>query len=81
MEVEGFTDGESHLCVFMYFTDDVSISGFKDFKDVTSEHSTTESATEAAAGQEKEGGETPDSASATSQSIDEPTKDTVRIRK
>ncbi|XP_030575903.1 bridge-like lipid transfer protein family member 3B isoform X1 [Archocentrus centrarchus] len=56
--------------------DDVSISGFKD---VISEHSTTESATEAAAGQEKEGGESPDSASAASQSIDEPTKDTVSV--
>lgn len=56
--------------------DDVSISGFKD---VVSEQSTTESAIEAATGQEHEGGESPDSASAASQSIDEPTKDTVSV--
>uniref|UniRef100_A0A3B4EZF7 UHRF1 binding protein 1 like n=1 Tax=Pundamilia nyererei TaxID=303518 RepID=A0A3B4EZF7_9CICH len=56
--------------------DDVSISGFKD---VISEQSTAESAIEAATGQEHEGGESPDSASAASQSIDEPTKDTVSV--
>lgn len=67
----------SHLYSFMYFADDVSISGFKD---VISEQSTAESAIEAATGQEHEGGESPDSASAASQSIDEPTKDTVRNR-
>uniref|UniRef100_I3JZS3 Bridge-like lipid transfer protein family member 3B n=1 Tax=Oreochromis niloticus TaxID=8128 RepID=I3JZS3_ORENI len=37
-----------------------------------------ESAIEAPTGQEHEGGESPDSASAASQSIDEPTKDTVQ---
>uniref|UniRef100_A0A665W6S5 Uncharacterized protein n=1 Tax=Echeneis naucrates TaxID=173247 RepID=A0A665W6S5_ECHNA len=52
--------------------DDVSISGFKD---AISEQSATESATEAAIGQEQEGGVSPDTVSATSQSIDEPTKD------
>lgn len=56
--------------------DDVSISGFKD---VISEQSTAESAIEAPTGQEHEGGESPDSASAASQSIDEPTKDTVSV--
>ncbi|XP_031614391.1 UHRF1-binding protein 1-like isoform X2 [Oreochromis aureus] len=56
--------------------DDVSISGFKD---VISEQSTAESAIEARTGQEHEGGESPDSASAASQSIDEPTKDTVSV--
>lgn len=55
--------------------DDVSISGFKD---AISEQSTTESATEAVIGQEHEGGVSPDTVSATSQSIDEPTKDIVR---
>lgn len=54
--------------------DDVSISGFKD---TISEQSTTESAAEAATGQEQEGGISPDTVSATSQSIDEPTKDIV----
>ncbi|XP_063356530.1 UHRF1-binding protein 1-like isoform X3 [Pelmatolapia mariae] len=56
--------------------DDVSISGFKD---VISEQSAAESAIEAPTGQEHEGGESPDSASAASQSIDEPTKDTVSV--
>uniref|UniRef100_A0A4W6FH35 Bridge-like lipid transfer protein family member 3B n=1 Tax=Lates calcarifer TaxID=8187 RepID=A0A4W6FH35_LATCA len=56
--------------------DDVSISGFKD---VVSEQSATESATEAAIGQEQEGGGSPDTVSATSQSIDEPTKDIVSV--
>lgn len=56
--------------------DDVSISGFKD---VISEQSATESATEAATGQEQEGGVSPDTVSATSQSIDEPTKDIVSV--
>ncbi|XP_037837047.1 UHRF1-binding protein 1-like isoform X2 [Kryptolebias marmoratus] len=56
--------------------DDVSISGFKD---TISEQSATESATEAVTGQEQEGGASPDSVSATSQSIDEPTKDLVSV--
>ncbi|XP_072233725.1 bridge-like lipid transfer protein family member 3B isoform X2 [Leuresthes tenuis] len=56
--------------------DDVSISGFKD---AISEQSATESATEAVTGQEQEGGASPDSVSAASQSIDEPTKDTVSV--
>lgn len=69
----------SHFCVCScdVFTDDVSISGFKD---AISEQSVTENATEAAAaaGPEQEGGVSPDTVSATSQSIDEPTKDIVR---
>ncbi|XP_029317790.1 bridge-like lipid transfer protein family member 3B isoform X3 [Cottoperca gobio] len=56
--------------------DDVSISGFKD---AISEQSATESATEAAIGPEQEGGVSPDTVSATSQSIDDPTKDTVSV--
>ncbi|MEQ2302143.1 hypothetical protein AMECASPLE_003571 [Ameca splendens] len=56
--------------------DDVSISGFKD---AISEQSLPESATEAITVQEKEGAASPDSVSATSQSIDEPTKDTVSV--
>uniref|UniRef100_A0A667YZ72 Bridge-like lipid transfer protein family member 3B n=1 Tax=Myripristis murdjan TaxID=586833 RepID=A0A667YZ72_9TELE len=56
--------------------DDVSISGFKD---AVSEQSATESAAEAAIGQEQEGGVSPDTVSATSQSIDEPTKDLVSV--
>lgn len=56
--------------------DDVSISGFKD---AISEQSVPESATEAVTIQEKEGGPSPDSVSAASQSIDEPTKDTVSV--
>lgn len=56
-------------------TDDVSMSGFKD---AISEQSATESATEAVIGQEQEGGVSPDTVSATSQSIDDPTKDLVR---
>ncbi|GAA6221124.1 UHRF1-binding protein 1-like [Lates japonicus] len=56
--------------------DDVSISGFKD---AISEQSATESATEAAISQEQEGGGSPDTVSATSQSIDEPTKDIVSV--
>lgn len=59
----------------MYGTDDVSISGFKD---AISEQSATESATEAVTGQEQEGGVSPDTVSATSQSTDDPTKDVVR---
>ena len=51
----------------------MSISGFKD---AISEQSATESATEAVTCQE--GGASPDTVSATSQSIDEPTKDVVR---
>ncbi|XP_015252269.1 PREDICTED: UHRF1-binding protein 1-like isoform X1 [Cyprinodon variegatus] len=56
--------------------DDVSISGFKD---AISEQSVPESVTEALAVQEKEGGVSPDSISAASQSIDESTKDTVSV--
>ncbi|KAK9525760.1 hypothetical protein VZT92_016442 [Zoarces viviparus] len=56
--------------------DDVSMSGFKD---AVSEQSATESATEAVIGQEQEGGVSPDTVSATSQSIDDPTKDTVSV--
>ncbi|XP_063761490.1 UHRF1-binding protein 1-like isoform X1 [Eleginops maclovinus] len=56
--------------------DDVSMSGFKD---AISEQSATESATEATIGQEQEGGVSPDTVSATSQSIDDPTKDTVSV--
>ncbi|XP_031714638.1 bridge-like lipid transfer protein family member 3B isoform X1 [Anarrhichthys ocellatus] len=56
--------------------DDVSMSGFKD---AVSEQSATESATEAVIGQEQEGGVSPDTVSATSQSIDDPTKDIVSV--
>ncbi|XP_039999915.1 UHRF1-binding protein 1-like isoform X2 [Xiphias gladius] len=56
--------------------DDVSITGFKD---AISEQSATESATEAATGPEQEGGVSPDTVSATSQSIDEPAKDIVSV--
>ncbi|XP_068442399.1 bridge-like lipid transfer protein family member 3B isoform X2 [Clinocottus analis] len=56
--------------------DDVSISGFKD---AVSEQSATESATEAVTGQEQEGGVSPDTVSATSQSIDDLAKDTVSV--
>ncbi|XP_054480502.1 UHRF1-binding protein 1-like isoform X1 [Anoplopoma fimbria] len=56
--------------------DDMSISGFKD---AVSEQSATESATEAVIGQEQEGGVSPDTVSAASQSIDDPTKDTVSV--
>uniref|UniRef100_A0A3Q3LVR7 Bridge-like lipid transfer protein family member 3B n=1 Tax=Mastacembelus armatus TaxID=205130 RepID=A0A3Q3LVR7_9TELE len=56
--------------------DDVSISGFKDS---ISEQSAAESATEAVIGQEQEGGVSPDTVSATSQSIDETTKDIVSV--
>ncbi|KAM3858973.1 bridge-like lipid transfer protein family member 3B [Diretmus argenteus] len=56
--------------------DDMSISGFKDS---VSEQSATESAAEAAVGQDQEGGVSPDTVSATSQSIDEPTKDLVSV--
>lgn len=66
-------DGDTYS---LHERDDVSISGFKD---VISEQSTAESAIEAPTGQEHEGGESPDSASAASQSIDEPTKDTVSV--
>ncbi|KAM8910542.1 bridge-like lipid transfer protein family member 3B isoform 1-T1 [Spinachia spinachia] len=54
--------------------DDVSISGFKD---AVGEQRGTESAAEAAV--EQEGGVSPDTVSATSQSIDDPTKDTVSV--
>lgn len=56
--------------------DDVSISGFKD---AISEQSATESAAEAVTGQEQEGGVSPDTVSATSQSTDDPTKDIVSV--
>uniref|UniRef100_A0A8C2ZXS4 Bridge-like lipid transfer protein family member 3B n=1 Tax=Cyclopterus lumpus TaxID=8103 RepID=A0A8C2ZXS4_CYCLU len=56
--------------------DDVSISGFKD---AVGEQSATESAAEAVIGQEQEGGVSPDTVSATSQSTDDPTKDTVSV--
>ncbi|XP_034529264.1 UHRF1-binding protein 1-like isoform X2 [Notolabrus celidotus] len=56
--------------------DDVSMSGFKD---AISEQSATESTTEAVIGPEQEGGVSPDTVSATSQSIDDPTKDTVSV--
>uniref|UniRef100_UPI0037E8E48D bridge-like lipid transfer protein family member 3B isoform X1 n=1 Tax=Semicossyphus pulcher TaxID=241346 RepID=UPI0037E8E48D len=56
--------------------DDVSMSGFKD---AISEQSATESATEAVIGPEQEGGVSPDTVSATSQSIDDPTKDIVSV--
>ncbi|XP_059181729.1 UHRF1-binding protein 1-like isoform X2 [Centropristis striata] len=56
--------------------DDVSISGFKD---AISEQSATESAAEAVIGPEQEGGVSPDTISATSQSIDDPTKDLVSV--
>uniref|UniRef100_A0A8C7ZKU6 Bridge-like lipid transfer protein family member 3B n=1 Tax=Oryzias sinensis TaxID=183150 RepID=A0A8C7ZKU6_9TELE len=52
--------------------DDVSISGFKG---AVSE----QIANEAVVGKEQEGGASPDSASAASQSIDEPTKDLVSV--
>ncbi|XP_075886196.1 bridge-like lipid transfer protein family member 3B isoform X3 [Nelusetta ayraudi] len=56
--------------------DDVSISGFKD---AISEQSVAESASEIAIGQEQEGGVSPDTVSATSQSTDDPTRDTVSV--
>ncbi|XP_037316100.2 UHRF1-binding protein 1-like isoform X2 [Pungitius pungitius] len=56
--------------------DDVSISGFKDG---VGEQRGTESAAEAAIGQEQEGGVSPDTVSATSQSTDDPAKDTVSV--
>ncbi|XP_072311204.1 bridge-like lipid transfer protein family member 3B isoform X2 [Eucyclogobius newberryi] len=60
--------------------DDVSMSGYKD---AISEQSATESAMHNAAevmiSQDQDGGASPDTVSATSQSIDEPTKDTVSV--
>ncbi|XP_060886272.1 UHRF1-binding protein 1-like isoform X2 [Labrus mixtus] len=56
--------------------DDVSISGFKD---AIIEQSNTESATEVVIGREQEGGVSPDTVSATSQSTDDPTKDIVSV--
>ncbi|XP_041717210.2 UHRF1-binding protein 1-like isoform X3 [Coregonus clupeaformis] len=61
--------------------DDMSISGFKD---AVSEQSATEIAKEAAAASaigtgEQDGAGSPDTVSATSQSIDEPTKDMVSV--
>ncbi|XP_043963669.1 UHRF1-binding protein 1-like isoform X2 [Gambusia affinis] len=56
--------------------DDVSISGFKD---AISEQNVPESAAEAVTVQDKDGAASPDSVSATSQSIDEPAKDTVSV--
>ncbi|KAJ8381641.1 hypothetical protein SKAU_G00024190 [Synaphobranchus kaupii] len=55
--------------------DDLSISGFKD---VQCDQSGVESASEAL-GQNIDGGVSPDTVSATSQSIDEPTKDLVSV--
>ncbi|XP_027127875.1 bridge-like lipid transfer protein family member 3B isoform X2 [Larimichthys crocea] len=49
------------------------------FKDSMSEQSATESAAEAVTGQEQEGGVSPDTVSATSQSTDDPTKDIVSV--
>uniref|UniRef100_A0A3Q2U2N4 Bridge-like lipid transfer protein family member 3B n=1 Tax=Fundulus heteroclitus TaxID=8078 RepID=A0A3Q2U2N4_FUNHE len=66
-------DGDSYS---LMERDDVSISGFKD---ATSEQNVPESAAEAVSVQEKEGGGSPDSVSAASQSIDETTKDTVSV--
>lgn len=54
--------------------DDISMSGFKDMQ---SDQSGAESASEAL-GQNIDGGTSPDTVSATSQSIDEPTKDLVK---
>lgn len=54
--------------------DDVSISGFKD---AINEQSAAESAGEVAIGQEHDGGVSPDTVSAASQSTDDPAKDTV----
>ncbi|XP_068162881.1 bridge-like lipid transfer protein family member 3B isoform X2 [Antennarius striatus] len=56
--------------------DDVSISGFKD---AINEQSATEGAAEAVIVQGQEGGESPDSVSAASQSTDDPTKDMVSV--
>lgn len=53
-------------------TDDVSISGFKD-------GITEQIATEAATVQEQEETASPDTVSATSQSTDDPSKDTVKL--
>ncbi|KAL2076714.1 hypothetical protein ACEWY4_027689 [Coilia grayii] len=55
--------------------DDVSMSGFKD---ALSEHSTAESASEVLV-PSADGAVSPDAVSATSQSIDEPTKDMVSV--
>lgn len=68
-------DGDAYS---MLERDDESISGFKD---VVSEQSATESAIENAteAVTCQEGGVSPDTVSATSQSIDEPTKDIVSV--
>ncbi|KAM8883761.1 bridge-like lipid transfer protein family member 3B isoform 1-T1 [Synchiropus picturatus] len=66
-------DGDSYS---LLERDDVSISGFKD---AISEQSTTESALEAATGPEPEGAVSPDTDSAASQSMDEPTKDVVSV--
>ncbi|KAJ8386696.1 hypothetical protein AAFF_G00168120 [Aldrovandia affinis] len=55
--------------------DDISISGFKDMQ---GDQSGAESASEAL-GQNMDGGISPDTVSATSQSIDEPTKDLVSV--
>ncbi|CDQ91756.1 unnamed protein product [Oncorhynchus mykiss] len=60
------------ILIYSMSTDDVSISGFKD---VVREQSATEIAKEAAA----DGAGSPDTVSATSQSIDEPTKDMVSV--
>lgn len=62
------------LHVSFHGTDDVSISGFKD---AINEQSAAESASEVAIGQEQDGGVSPDTVSAASQSTDDPAKDTV----
>lgn len=60
--------------------DDVSISGFKDvMNEQCAAESAMDNATEAMTCREQEGGVSPDTVSATSQSIDEPTKDTVSV--
>lgn len=64
-----------YLCVFLSGTDDVSISGFKD---AISEQSATESAAEVVIVPELDGGVSPDTVSATSQSTDDPSKDMVK---
>uniref|UniRef100_A0A3Q4AD76 Uncharacterized protein n=1 Tax=Mola mola TaxID=94237 RepID=A0A3Q4AD76_MOLML len=56
--------------------DDVSISGFKD---AISEQSATESAAEVVIVPELDGGVSPDTVSATSQSTDDPSKDMVSV--
>uniref|UniRef100_A0A8C9YYG5 Bridge-like lipid transfer protein family member 3B n=1 Tax=Sander lucioperca TaxID=283035 RepID=A0A8C9YYG5_SANLU len=61
--------------------DNISIDSYlmEDGDAYSLEQSATESATEAVIGQEQEGGVSPDTVSATSQSIDDPTKDLVSV--